>query len=105
MPVSHARVTAVTSTDDEVPGMLEVLAQVPDPHRKRGRRFVLVFVLAVAVVCVLAGAESFREIGDQAADLPQELLARLGGRCHPPTPWQTAQNSRRRTSQKLARGA
>ena len=38
MPVSHARVTAVTSTDDPVPGMLEVLAQVPDPRRKRGRR-------------------------------------------------------------------
>ncbi len=26
------------------------------------------------------GARSFREIGDQAADLPQQLLAALGGR-------------------------
>jgi hypothetical protein len=43
----------------------------------------LVFVLAVAVACVLAGAKSFREIGDQAADLPQEILARLGGKPHP----------------------
>jgi hypothetical protein len=43
----------------------------------------LVFVLAVAVACVLAGAKSFREIGDQAADLPQEILARLGGKRHP----------------------
>jgi hypothetical protein len=33
----------------------------------------------VALVCVLAGARSFREIGDQAADLPQETLAGLGG--------------------------
>jgi predicted transposase YbfD/YdcC len=40
-------------------------------------------VLAVAVVCVLAGAKNFREIGDQAADLPQDLLAALGGRPHP----------------------
>jgi hypothetical protein len=31
------------------------------------------------VACVLAGAKNFREIGDQAADLPQEVLARLGG--------------------------
>ena len=31
----------------------------------------------------LAGAASFREIGDQAADLPQKLLARLGGKRHP----------------------
>jgi hypothetical protein len=30
-------------------------------------------------VCVLAGARSFREIGDQAADLPRDVLAALGG--------------------------
>ena len=28
MPVSHARVTALTSTDEKVPGLLGVLAQV-----------------------------------------------------------------------------
>jgi len=87
MPVSHARATAVISTNGkeagEVPGLLEVLAQVPDPRKRRGCRYVLVFVLAVAVACVLAGAKSFREIGDQAADLPQEVLARLGGKPHP----------------------
>ena len=87
MPVSHARATAVTSTDEDasgdVPGLLEVLARVPDPRKRRGRRYLLVFVLAVAAACVLAGAKSFREIGDQAADLPQEVLGRLGGRPHP----------------------
>ncbi len=87
MPVSHARATAVTSTDGQpggkVPGLLEVLARVPDPRRRRGRRYLLVFVLAVAVACVLAGAKNFREIGDQAADLPQEILRRLGGKPHP----------------------
>jgi DDE_Tnp_1-associated len=85
--VSHARATAVTSTDEhadrEVPGLLEVLALVPDPRKRRGRRYLLVFVLAVAVACALAGAKSFREIGDQAADLPQDVLGRLGGRPHP----------------------
>jgi predicted transposase YbfD/YdcC len=87
MLVSHARATAVTSTDEDaagdVPGLLEVLSRVPDPRKRRGRRYLLVFVLAVAVACVLAGAKSFREIGDQAADLPQEVLGRLGGRPHP----------------------
>jgi uncharacterized protein with PhoU and TrkA domain len=87
MPVSHAHATAVTSTDKqgrrEVPGLLEVLALVPDTRKRRGRRFALVFMLAVAVACVLAGAKSFREIGDQAADLPQEVLGRLGGKPHP----------------------
>jgi hypothetical protein len=67
----------------EVPGLLEVLAQVPDPRRFRGRRYLLVFVLAVAAACVLAGARNSREIGDQAADLPQEVLARLGGKPRP----------------------
>lgn len=87
MSVSHARATAVTSTDEqaggEVPGLLEILGQVPDLRARRGRRFALVFILAVAVACVLAGAKSFREIGDQAADLPQEVLARLGGKPRP----------------------
>jgi predicted transposase YbfD/YdcC len=87
MPVSHARAIAVTSADekarDEIPGLLQVLAQVRDPRRRRGRRFTMVFVLAVTVACVLAGAASFREIGDHAADLPQEVLARLGGTRHP----------------------
>jgi predicted transposase YbfD/YdcC len=90
MKVSHAPATAVTSTDKtagqaggEVPGMLEVLALVPDTRKRRGRRFALVFILAVAVACVLAQAKSFREIGDHAADLPQEVLARLGGIPHP----------------------
>ena len=87
MPVSHARDTAVTSTDEqvasEVPGLLEVLARVPDPRKRRGRRFLLVFVLAVAVACALAGAKNFCEVGDHAADLPQDVLRRLGGRPHP----------------------
>jgi predicted transposase YbfD/YdcC len=73
----------LTSTDEKVPGLLGVLARVRDPRKMRGRRFSLVFSLAVAVICVLAGARSFREIGDHAADLPQELLAALGGRPHP----------------------
>src|SRR5260370_11396219 len=83
MSVSHARESAVTSAAGDVPGLLDVLAQVLDPRKRRGRRFALVFMLAVAVACVLAGARSFREIGDQAADLPQEVLARLGGKPRP----------------------
>jgi predicted transposase YbfD/YdcC len=85
--VSHAPDTGVTSTDEKedgkVPGLLEVLARVPDPRKRRGRRYDLVFILAVAAACALAGARNFREAGDHAADLPQEILRRLGGRPHP----------------------
>jgi predicted transposase YbfD/YdcC len=87
VPVLHARDTAMTSTDEsagrKVPGLLEVLARVPDPRQRRGRRYLLAFVLAVAVACALAGARNFREAGDHAADLPQDVLARLGGTPHP----------------------
>jgi hypothetical protein len=76
--VAHALATAVARTDDVLPGLPEVLAQVPDPRRRRGKRYTPVFVLAVA--CTLAGARNFRETGDHARDLPQEVLARLGGR-------------------------
>jgi hypothetical protein len=57
----------------KVPGLLTVLAAVPDPRRPRGRRCLLAFVLAVAAACTLAGAKTFREIGGQAADLPQNV--------------------------------
>jgi hypothetical protein len=36
--------------------MLEVLALVPDTRKRRGRRFALMFILAVAGTCVLAQA-------------------------------------------------
>jgi len=85
--VSHARVPSSADSaapaGERVPGLLEVLARVPDPRRRRGRRYSLVFVLAVATVCALAGARNFREAGDQAADLPQQVLAALGGKPHP----------------------
>jgi hypothetical protein len=71
MRVSHASAAAVTSTDEtaaqagsEVPGTLEVLALAPDMRKRRGRRFAAVFILAIAVPRVLAGAKSFREFGD-----------------------------------------
>ena len=63
--------------------MLAVLALVPDPRRRRGRRFPLVFMLAVTAACTLAGAKTFREICNHAADLPQNVLRDLGGKPHP----------------------
>ena len=85
--MSHARITAVTSMikngTGRVPGLLAVLALVPDPRKPRGRRYCLVFVLAVAAACTLAGAKTFRELGDHAADLPQDVLRDLGGKRHP----------------------
>jgi len=60
--------------------LLEVLEGIADPRDPRGVRHRLVSVLAVAVLTVLGGAANFREIGDQAADLPQPVLALTGAR-------------------------
>ena len=64
----------------DISSLLTMLSLLPDPRSRRGRRHSLVFVLAVSVVAVLAGACGFRQIAGQAADLPQSLLAKLGGK-------------------------
>jgi predicted transposase YbfD/YdcC len=63
----------------DVSGLLEMLAKVPDPRKSRGKIYKLSFILGVSLVATLAGASSFRQIRDQAADMPQSLLRKLGG--------------------------
>jgi predicted transposase YbfD/YdcC len=58
--------------------LLDLLAQVPDPRKRRGRRHVLAGLLAVGVAAVVAGARSFAAIGQWAADACPEVLAVLG---------------------------
>ena len=58
--------------------LLDLLAQVPDPRKKRGRRHPLAGLLAVAVAAVIAGSRSFAALGQWAADAGPEALA--GGR-------------------------
>ena len=89
MPVSHSapgqsnRAWAAGAGDPEeadISGLLSMLASVPDPRGRRGRQYPLEFILAVCVVATLAGAVNYREIGSHAADMPQELLKRLGAK-------------------------
>ena len=58
--------------------LLGLLAQIPDPRRKRGRRHPLAGLLAVGIAAVIAGSRSFAAIGQWAADAGEETLARLG---------------------------
>ena len=57
--------------------LLELLAQVPDPRKRRGIRHPLAGLLAVGVAAVIAGAKSFAA-GQWAADAGPEALAALG---------------------------
>jgi predicted transposase YbfD/YdcC len=58
--------------------LLDLLAQVPDPRKKRGRRHALAGLLAVGIAAVIAGSKSFAAIGQWAADAGPEVLAVLG---------------------------
>ena len=63
---------------DEQRDLLRALRVVPDPRRRRGVRYRLASLLAVAVCAVLAGACTFAAIADWAADLDPPARARLG---------------------------
>jgi predicted transposase YbfD/YdcC len=65
-----------------VRALVAMLGEVADPRKPRGVRHRIGAVLAVTVFATLAGAGSFRQAGDRAADLPQELLALAGCRRH-----------------------
>jgi hypothetical protein len=58
--------------------LLQALAMVPDPRHRRGVRYRLASLLAVAVCAVLAGASTFAAIADWAADLDPPARRRLG---------------------------
>ncbi|WP_427132271.1 transposase family protein [Pseudarthrobacter sp. S9] len=48
--------------------MRDVLDSVPDPRKRRGIRYGLTGILALAICAVLSGAKSFAEIAEWAAD-------------------------------------
>jgi hypothetical protein len=78
LPLANA--SGADEQECDISGLLEVLGKVKDRRGLRGRVYELVFILAVSVVAVLAGASNFRQISDQVADFPQSLLRKLGAR-------------------------
>ncbi|WP_318036815.1 ISAs1 family transposase [Streptomyces caniscabiei] len=68
---------------DEVPRLLERLAEVPDLRDPRGVRQALVAVLALTACVVLAGATSVLAVSEWIADAPPRILERLGIRLDP----------------------
>ncbi|MFE2189046.1 ISAs1 family transposase [Streptomyces sp. NPDC059455] len=63
---------------EEVPGLLERLAKVPDPRDPRGVRHRLAVVLALTACAVLAGATSLLAVGEGIADAPEYVLEQVG---------------------------
>jgi predicted transposase YbfD/YdcC len=58
--------------------LLDLLAQVPDPRKRRGRRHPLAGLLAAGIAAVIAGSRSFAAIGQWAAEAGPEVLVALG---------------------------
>ncbi|WP_427128838.1 ISAs1 family transposase [Pseudarthrobacter sp. S9] len=58
--------------------MRDVLDSVPDPRKRRGIRYGLTGILALAICAVLSGAKSFAEIAEWAADTGRNPLAKAG---------------------------
>jgi hypothetical protein len=58
--------------------LLDLLAQIPDPRKRRGRQHPLAGLLAVGIAAVIAGSKSFASIGQWAADAGPGVLAGLG---------------------------
>jgi predicted transposase YbfD/YdcC len=82
-PSTAARDTRPPMTSSSIPAarsqyLLDLLAQIPDPRKKRGRRHPLAGLLAVGIAAVIAGSKSFAAIGQWAADAGPEALAVLG---------------------------
>lgn len=80
MPVRAADLNRLDLTS-----LLDELATVPDPRKKRGIRHQLPQILAIATLATLRGATSLFAIGELAAELPEEALWRLGCRISPAT--------------------
>jgi len=66
--------------EHRIPGLLDVLAQVPDPRSRLGRRFALPTLIVLALVAVLGGARSFAAITQKTAQLPDQVLQAAGVR-------------------------
>lgn len=82
MSVSHAEHHAGFQT---IAALRQLFSELVDPRAARGVRHKLAAVMTVTVLTALAGAKNFREAGDRAKELPQEMLAAAGAGINPVT--------------------
>ena len=67
-----------TTTGNRAPSLMEVLASVPDPRSRHGRRHPLPAILALAVGAMLCGARSLYAIAQWGRDQGTEVSQALG---------------------------
>lgn len=74
----HQPALTVESLRARIDGLWQALDTVTDPRHRRGVRYRLPLLLALAVLAVAAGSTTFVEIAEYAADLPVWLLTEFG---------------------------
>lgn len=74
----HLEHVTLTDPAADLPTLAEVLDAVPDPRSRRGRRYRLGPLLALALLATLGGATSLAKITRFIAGYDSELRARLG---------------------------
>ncbi|MGI8311829.1 transposase family protein [Saccharopolyspora hattusasensis] len=68
----------VAALRGRIDGLWQALEAVTDSRDGRGVRYQLPLLLALALLAATAGAKTFLEIAEHAADLPVGLLTELG---------------------------
>lgn len=76
--LERSYVASVDLDQLDLSGLLDALAKVPDPRKKRGIRHRVAQILAIATLAALRGATSLVAIGEVSTSLPEEALGRLG---------------------------
>jgi hypothetical protein len=66
-------------------GLLQRLAVLTDPRKRRGVRHTFVSLVAITAAALVSGARSLTAVGEFARELSAEQLARLGARPSPYT--------------------
>jgi len=62
----------------QVPPLIEILAGIPDPRQRTGRRYPLAAMLTLACVALLSGYRSIKAIAEWGPNYGEEYLERLG---------------------------
>ncbi|MEU7916997.1 ISAs1 family transposase, partial [Microbispora bryophytorum] len=74
----HLEHVTISDPLSDLPALAEVLDAVPDPRSRRGRRYRLGPLLALALLAVLGGATSLAKITRFIAGYDPQLRARIG---------------------------
>jgi hypothetical protein len=64
-------------TQTQIADLIDVLLAMPDPRKKRGKRHMLISILAISICAVLCGARNYAAIADFAKSRTRKQLKKL----------------------------